>query len=330
METAPPPHANLFASQSTLQSADCVILPVPWDATSSYGTGSSQAPEAIRTASHQMDFFDLSSQDDYSDRVYMMPVSAAWEAMNRKTCDMVAEYRQTLSPQLQTKINHNSEKLNAEVEARALEILHSGKKLGLLGGDHSTPFGAIKALSTGVHSFGILHIDAHHDLREAYEGLSFSHASIFHQVLRQISQVQKLVSVGVRDFSAEEFLKARDDSRVRTFYDTNMKKRLYKGTLWHDICQETLNELPENIYISLDIDGLDPQNCPHTGTPVPGGLSYDRLMYLLEMVKASRSKLIGFDLCEVSPDRNHPANEWDANVGARVLYKLVSLLLLHR
>jgi agmatinase len=195
------------------------------------------------------------------------------------------------------------------------------KIVGLVGGDHSTPLGFMEALAERYSDFGILQFDAHCDLREAYEGFEYSHASIMYNALK-IPQVKKLVQVGIRDWcEAENEIINNSKGRVKTFFDYVMKRKMYEGESWRGICSEIISHLPRHIYISFDIDGLDPKLCPNTGTPVPGGLEFEQAVYLISQVAASGKKIIGFDLNEVAPGDS----EWNGNVGARLLYKMCNL-----
>ncbi|RYZ80418.1 MAG: arginase, partial [Proteobacteria bacterium] len=201
-------------------------------------------------------------------------------------------------------------------------VLKNKKLLGLVGGDHSTPWGAIRAVAEEFkNDFGVLHIDAHADLRNAYQGLTQSHASIMYNVMTAEARPKKLVQIGIRDFCEEEyeFIQTRPD--IKTFFDIELKHRLLRGESWAQVCKDVINELPDNVYISFDIDGLDPAFCPSTGTPVPGGLSVDQVFFLFAEVVRSGKKIIAFDLNEVSTGGAEEA-AWDGNVGARVLYKL--------
>ncbi|MBA4077191.1 MAG: agmatinase, partial [Cyanobacteria bacterium PR.023] len=171
-------------------------------------------------------------------------------------------------------------------------------------------------------SFGILHIDAHADLRDAYEGFTYSHASIMFNAIKEPT-LTKLVQVGIRDYcEMESDLVASSDGRIVSFYDRDIKTKMFEGMSWMHICQEIVSQLPDEVYVSFDIDGLDPKLCPNTGTPVPGGLEYEQALYLVRMVAESGRVIIGFDVNEVAPGDE---DEWDANVGARLLYRLANL-----
>ena len=222
------------------------------------------------------------------------------------------------------RINEASAELNDYVYGEAKRWLDAGKKVGVVGGDHSVPLGLIRAVAGRYPGVGILHVDAHADLREAYEGFTYSHASIMYNALHEAPGVGALVQVGIRDFCDEELEVARADERVVQFTDYELAAAQFEGETWRTVCDRIVAALPRQVYVSFDIDGLSPDNCPHTGTPVPGGLSFREAVYLLAAVVESGREIVGFDLCEVGPLRD---GEWDANVGARVLYKLCNLTL---
>jgi agmatinase len=215
--------------------------------------------------------------------------------------------------------------LNEWVYTTTKEYLRKGKKVALLGGDHSTPYGFIKALATVHDSFAILQIDAHADLRKAYQGFLFSHASIMYNVMEHIPQVSRLVQLGLRDYCDEEYEYAKgSEERIMFFSDRDIKNEMYEGNSWKSICDRIISCLPQKIYISFDIDGLDPKLCPNTGTPVPGGFELEQVFYLFRQLREHHKIIIGFDLNEVSGNQN----SIDPIVGARALYKLCGHLLL--
>ncbi|MFN3315527.1 MAG: agmatinase family protein, partial [Raineya sp.] len=220
-------------------------------------------------------------------------------------------------------VNKEAEKLNQWVRETATYWQKQGKMVALLGGDHSTPLGLIQALAQQYDSFGILQIDAHADLRDAYEGFEYSHASIMFNALK-IPQISKLIQVGIRDYcEAEVSIIQNSQGRIKTFFDHNIKEAIFEGKTWASICDEIIAELPENVYITFDIDGLDPKLCPHTGTPVAGGFDLTEINFLLKKLVKAGKKIIGFDLVEVACG-DVENEEWDANVGARVLFKLAN------
>jgi agmatinase len=139
----------------------------------------------------------------------------------------------------------------------------------------------------------------------------------------KISQVDKLVQVGIRDWCDEEMqLIKSSNNRVKVFFDADMKRKIFEGANWRIICNEIVNSLPPLVYISFDIDGLDPKLSPNTGTPVPGGLEFEQAIYLIRSLVDSGRKIIGCDLNEVVPG----LDDWDANVAARLLYKMCNLM----
>ena len=217
-------------------------------------------------------------------------------------------------------VNAYCEEINKQVKETATYYLQQGKKVAVLGGDHNSPLGLIQALAEKYDDFGILQIDAHADLRIAYEGFEFSHASIAHNAL-QLKQVSKLVQIGIRDVCQDEkdYI-TNSNSRITTFFDWDIKAQQFNGKTWDSICEDIISALPQNVYISYDIDALDPKLCPNTGTPVPGGFEFEQVNYLINKLVGSKKHLVGFDLNEVG---NH---DWDANVGARVLFKLCNFI----
>lgn len=323
---------GIFGIPMEEKDAKLVLLPVPWEVTTSYGVGASNGPRIIRSASEQVDLFDLETGKAYEQGYFMREIP---KALHEKNKQMKAKAQELIG--LVTEMSSDEAKMNglrSEVNKACLEmtdwvfkqsreILASGKLLGLIGGDHSTPFGAIRALSEKHKGqFGVLHIDAHADLRKAYQGFHQSHASIMYNVMTDSLRPQKLVQVGIRDFCEEEYEFIQDKkNNVKTFFDLENKRRQLKGESWATIAKEIISELPQKVYISFDIDGLDPALCPSTGTPVAGGLSLSEVFYLFREISETGRQIIGFDLNEVSSGEAEDA-EWDGNVGARILYKL--------
>lgn len=329
------PNNNIFGLPSTEQDSQLIILPIPWEVTVSYNAGTARCPDAIFKASLQIDLYDSDYPNLWQNGIYMLPVDKKILLKSdylRKEAELYISYisegealedNQFMCKTLR-EINEGSIMLNNWVYEHTKKLMEDGKLVGLLGGDHSTPFGYIKALSERYNDFGILQIDAHADLRKCYEDFNYSHASIMYNVLAEIPQVSRLVQVGVRDYCDEEWDYIKESNfRVVTYFDRNIKERQFEGESWKSIVNDIVDHLPQYVYISFDIDGLDRKLCPNTGTPVTGGFETEQLFYLFKQVIKSGRKIIGFDLNEVGVSQN----EWDENVGARVLYKLSNILL---
>jgi agmatinase len=310
--------SGIFGLPYTDDESSLIYLPVPWEATTSYGKGTSTGPSAIFDASKQVDLFDLEINRPYEAGLYYKDVATHVLEWNQKACIGSASLAE---------INHLSQNVNQWVFDETQKILAQNKTAALIGGDHSVPLGAFKAIAQKRGSFGILHFDAHSDTRIAYEGYTYSHASIMYNALEEVPQIERLVQVGIRDFCQQEFEYCQSQgTRVRTFYDSDLIQKKFYGQAWDEITHEMVIALPQKVWISFDIDGLDPRFCPHTGTPVPGGLDFNEAIHIIRKVVASGREIIGFDLNEVAPGPD--GDEWDANVAARLLYKLSAWTLL--
>ncbi|MBM4107678.1 MAG: agmatinase [Phycisphaerae bacterium] len=328
-DDAAAPGSGIFGLPFTRAQASIVLVPVPFDATTSYRPGTADGPSAILQASAQVDLLDRRFGPVYERGIFMeeedrqvRKLSAQAGALARP---LIEAGGGEADPESLARVNAASEALNDFVHDRVARILAEGKTPGVVGGEHAVPFGAIRAVAEKFGPIGVLHVDAHMDLRQAYEGFSFSHASIMHNVLTHLQRVTRLVQVGLRDCCRAEvdFAKAQGD-RVHAHYDDVWAQRLLDGERFSDLAAHAIGALPDTVYVSFDVDGLDPSLCPHTGTPVPGGLSFNQAALLLDALRASGKRVVGFDLVEVAPG---PVGEpeWDANVGARVLYKLCAL-----
>jgi agmatinase len=310
--------------------ARVVYLPVPWEATTSYGGGTAAGPAAILAASRQVDLFDLEVERPYEAGLHLLeadPRFAEWNLEARPLAERIIAVGGAIGDDAglmaaRERVNHLGAAVNGLVHRQISAVLDAGKIPGLVGGDHSTPFGAIRAAAERHPGLAVLQIDAHMDLRAAYEGFTWSHASIMQNILTHLPGVGRLVQVGIRDFCEEEleFARAQGD-RVRVWFDAELASRRFEGRTWAQTVGDIVVGMPADVWISFDIDGLDPRFCPHTGTPVPGGLDFNEAVYLIASVARSGRRIVGFDLNEVAPAPGG-ADEWDANVGARLLYRL--------
>jgi len=317
------PNGNYFALPYTLEEATIALISVPWDVTTSFRPGTSQAPQALVEQSSQIDLFDADVPDAWKIKIATVPFNEQLEKENKKyraLAEKIIESleegksEESLAQQLK-KVNAACESMNDYVYEEAKKQLAAKRIPAIVGGEHSVPLGLLRALNEEYSNFGILHIDAHADLREAYEGFTYSHASIMYNALK-FKNLKRLTQVAVRDYCNDEFQLMQRDERVAEFTDSLIQEAAFNGKTWAAQTAEIIESLPQNVYISFDIDGLTPDLCPNTGTPVPSGLNYAQAIYLLKQLALSGRRIIGFDLCESAPDDN------DANIAARLLYKL--------
>lgn len=345
-------NGNLYGLPFDTAEAQAVVIPVPWDVTVSYREGANDGPQKMLDASVQMDLYDEDIVDCWKLGIAMEPISKELTKKNKllrakaiKCLDHLVNggtpEDKKVAP-LYAEINKECEKMNQWVQALAKKHLDKNKMVAILGGEHSVSLGLIRELNEryakAKSSFSILHIDAHADLREAYEGFTYSHASIMNNA-RQLSQVEKLAVVAIRDYCQEEadlihasrIQPVKDQKRfcpISPFTDREIKNTGYQGVSWQWQCKKIVGALGKDVYISFDIDALDPSLCPHTGTPVPGGLDYEQVMFLIKTLVESGKKIIGFDLSEVAPGVIVPGDmhSWDAVVGMRALYRLINYM----
>lgn len=332
-------NGNYFGLPFTVEQSELVLISAPWDVTASYGGGAHSGPDAIIGASTQLDLYDEHATGVWSRGIATVPINYSIQDSStvlredaRKVIKHLERGGEVDDESLKRKlerINRASGELNEMMYCESKQYLSQGKIVGLVGGDHSTPLGHIRAVAEHHESVGVLHIDAHYDLRPAYQGFEYSHASIMYNVIEQIPQVCRLVQVGIRDFCDQEVEFAQSNPRIESWRDKRLADNAFLGMTWDKQCDLIIDSLPAKVYVSFDIDGLSPENCPNTGTPVPGGLSFNQAVYLLAKVVDSGRRIVGFDLCEVAPGRVEIINEsaWDGNVGARILYKLCNLAL---
>jgi agmatinase len=331
------PDSGIFGLVCSVDDAAVAVLPVPFDATTSYRKGAAKGPATVVAASRQVDVLDLETGTPYEKGIALAawpgPVGRRIDRLNRDATRLadpiiaaggVGASRRLASQARQ--VDAIGAEVNGLVHEATAALLRRGKRVALLGGDHSTPFGSIQAHAEAHPGMGILHVDAHADLRRSFEGFTWSHGSIMFNVATRIPGVSRIVQVGLRDVCPEEVEFARASrGRVKPFFDVELSRARLGGDTWVRQCRRIVEQLPREVYVSFDIDGLDPALCPHTGTPVPGGLSFHEAGLLLRTVVASGRRIVGVDLNEVAPGPD--GDEWDGNVGARILYKLVGWML---
>lgn len=315
------------------------IIPVPFDATTSYRKGAARGPDAVVQASRQVELYDLALGRPYERGIALLAADPRIARLNAEASEKAERVIAVagvigddafLARDL-ARVNAIGAEVNGIVYVETMAALEAKKLPVVLGGDHSVPFGAIQAASERFPGLGVLHFDAHADLRAAYEGFQWSHASIMHNVVEKLGDVARLVQVGIRDVGERELaLIHESEGRVQTLFDRDWQRAKLDGANLRELAAKTIALLPNDVYVSFDVDVLDPTLCPNTGTPVPGGLLWHEAMLWLEELARSRRRIVALDLNEVSPGEGDPeVDAWDAIVGARLLYRLIGTALVN-
>jgi len=266
--------------------ARVIIIPAPFEASVSYGKGASAGPFAIFEASKQVELFEP--------ELGSVPAEAGISSL----------------PALKLE-NLKPEQAAKAVEATVKKIFEQGRRPVMLGGEHSLTIGAVRAAQEFHKDIVVLHLDAHADLRDQYLGDAFSHAC----VMRRVYDLGvKFISAGIRNISSPEraFFK---EKKLNIYF----MHRLAQVSGWEEMIAR---ELGEKIYITLDLDVLDPSVMPGVGTPEPGGMSYSGLLKFLRTIAKSGKEVVGFDLVELAPIPGQLASEFTA---ARLLYQMIGL-----
>lgn len=264
-------YGGLTDEFSNIETSQVVILPVPFDLTTTYQHGTQEGPSALIEASRNMELYDIETNSN----VYQVGIHTA-------------------AP-IETS---SSEQMQRDLYQCTAQYLSQGKFVVTLGGEHSISFAPIKAHAERFPGLSILQIDAHADLQEAYEGNPWSHASVMARV-REIPQVESIVAVGIRSMSQEE---AEVVDRKRTFFG----HELDVSGAW---IEKVIDQLDDLVYITFDLDGFDSSLMPSTGTPEPGGLQWNQAMALLKRV-AEKKKIVGFDIVELCPSPSNVAPDY--------------------
>lgn len=275
--------------QEEFEKADTVVVPVPFDSTTSYGSGTRFGPSAIIDASTQVELYDIE--------------------LGKNICDDVTVH--TLD---ELRIHKGSpEKTVKNVEKAVSLIVKAGKRPVVLGGEHSITAGAVAGL--GEKDFSVLQIDAHADLRDSYEGTRFSHAS----AMRRVRDVTKsTVQVGVRSLCDEEAEYIEKEDPQIFFADDLVRNRRNDGLAAADLTR-MVSKLKDKVYVTVDIDGFDPSLVPGTGTPEPGGLLWNDVLSIMRAVGKGK-EILGFDVVEVMPTPPLRTSEF---IAAKLTYKMM-------
>jgi agmatinase len=272
---------------SSFDTAQVLVLPVAYEGTVSFGTGTGAGAMAIVDASRNMELYE----EETDAEVYKIGIHTLDEFAPRKT----------------------PEAMMNELYEHSKELLESEKFLCMLGGEHSLSAPLIRAHAEKFHNLSVLQIDAHADLRDEYDGTPHSHASIMARVVKDLRIPS--VQVGIRSISADEVRLLSNGLPTKIFWAKDIVGR----TDWID---KAIDNLTENVYLTIDIDGLDPSLVPTTGTPEPGGLGWYEVLYLIRKL-AEKRRVVGMDLVEFSKTDNSDA---PAFLCAKLVYKSLAYI----
>ncbi len=273
-------YAGIPDEFAQLEKAKVVLIPVPYDGTSTWGKGADKGPEAFLKASENMELYDIETDTE----VYQQGVFLA---------DAIEE---DSSPEAMVNAVHKTTK----------EYIKKNKFVTVFGGEHSISIGTIRAFNECFDNLTVLHIDAHADLRKSYDGTKFNHACAVHEA----SQTTNLIQVGIRSMDVIE--KTFMDEE-KTFFAHDMVADDY----WTD---KVVDLMTDNVFITLDLDALDPSIMPSTGTPEPGGLFYYEILEFLKQVFQDKN-VVGFDIVELCPNEVDKSSDF---LAAKLYYKMLS------
>jgi len=304
------------------------VLPVPFEATTSYRQGTAAGPAAIAEASLQVDLHDARFGDVWQAGICSLDPLKDIPALAVRASALAQPIIQAggATPDDHARVqqlDEIGEQLTTQVRDAITQIFARDRIPAMLGGEHSISLGAIQAATQAHPGTGVFQIDAHLDLRERFEGLTHSHASVMFNALERAHDLSKIVVVGVRDHGRTERKLAESDPRITMFTDDDLADDLAAGRTFRNWCDEVIAALPQSVYLSFDIDALEPSLCPSTGTPVPGGFTWHQISVLLGALAQSNRRIVGFDLVETGASPDQPI---DAIVAARLLYRLCGVV----
>ena len=317
-----------FGDKTSPKDADVVIVSAPWSVTSDFGRGATYTPDAVIDASAESGLYDANSGISAEGRVATVEIDYNIQELSEhlgREAERVAHHTSAddsvVGEYVARKVAHVNEGF-AEMQTTVYKQVKcwasKGKRIAVIGGDHSVAFGAVKALSEQDEEVGGLFIDAHADFSRDGEIFNYSHRSVARNIVEEIPAVG-LVEVGVRDIKEIEAKELNSNDKVKLFLAEKIAARRFGGESWGDICREIVGLLPQKVYVSLDIDALKIEFCNNTNAPVPGGMTFDEVVYLVNSVVESGREIVGFDISEVVSSID---NKMDAIVGARLLAKM--------
>jgi agmatinase len=273
-------YAGIPQEYGNLSTSKIVIIPVPYDGTSTWQKGADKGPQAFLDASENMELYDIETESEvYKEGIFL--------------ADAITE-------------NSSPEAMVEEVHQITKKYINRNKFVTAFGGEHSISIGTIRAFNERFDNLTVLHIDAHADLRKEYEGSKCNHACAVYEA----NQNANLVQVGIRSMDISE---KRTMNRDKVFFAQDM-------AVSADWMEDVVDQLTENVFITFDLDALDPSIMPSTGTPEPGGLLYYETLEFLKLV-FDQKNVVGFDMVELCPNKNEKSSDF---LAAKLFYKMLS------
>ncbi|MCB9265358.1 MAG: arginase family protein [Lewinellaceae bacterium] len=298
----------------TREEARVILLFAPWTVSQPLGGSGHSGPANILESSYTL---PLSGPD--------VPKAGKTGIYGRLPAEDILEKGKQLAEN-EAKIPaeeliRKADALNGWLNREASGLLENKKRVGLIGGDCSTQIGLLSALAGRYSEFGILHLGAGMGLGSISSDTGCTPDNLFSHAL-QLSSVSQLTLAGVRSYSAEEENLTAGREEISVFYNHEIRRRLYRGHTFGQICGDIIRGLPDQVYLSFDINALQPQYCPNAARRFPGGFDFEEALYLIKRLVDAELEIIGFGLCGVA-GREHP---WDGKVGALLAYRIAALM----
>ena len=319
-----------FEEKTSPADADLVIVSAPWSVTSDYGHGATYTPDAVIDASAYSNLYDVESgfsaegrvataEIDYNIQEYSEHLGRDAERIANRSFDGATPGVEYATRKVKH-INEGFAEMHKSIYKQTKHWVSQGKTVAVIGGDHSVSLGAVKAMAECYNDLGVLFIDAHADYAQEGETFAYSHRTIARNIVEEIPSVSRLVEVGVRDIDKAELDLLLANDKVELFLAERVAAKRFEGESWGNLCREMVEKLPQKVYVSLDIDALKIEFCTHTNSPVPGGMTFDEVVYLVNCVVKSGREIVGFDITEVVSNID---DKMDAIVAVRLLTKMI-------
>ncbi len=299
----------LFGLPYSIEKASLIVVGVPWEVTVTYKSGTSETPEHVLLASNQIDLFHPELGTPWKAGIawdnslfFLKKHSQNYSPIARQYFEVLE--RTGANPNKSSELQNVAKNLDvasnmmiSKVEEVIQKHLTNSKIIGLVGGEHTISLGAVRAFAS-QKPVSILHFDAHADMRPTYAGMEFTHASVMHHI-SNLDNVNSITSVGIRNMSPAEFEIMSNQNNSFLFTSNKIWEQIFKGEPWDKIADEIISTIESDfVYITFDIDVLEPSLCPSTGTPVPGGLTYAQSVYLIKKLVQQGKRIVGFDIVE--------------------------------